>query len=260
MLQKGTNVLVEHKKKNLVLEAKLERIDFLDNRVYKRAEDKFYPSVTTILQYMPKNKYFETWIKDVGHNADIILRRAGEEGTQTHNAIEQLLLGEEIGWLDDYGNAKYSLIVWEMVNRFKLFWQAANPELIYTEEFTYSDEHEYAGTADLVVKINGEMWLLDIKTSNSLHKAYDLQLAAYAKALEERKGIKIDKIGILWLKSSKRTISKKAGEYYGKGWELRQITDIESNFEIFKLIHRLYRIENPVIEPVYKSYPLKLKL
>ena len=209
---------------------------------------------------MPKNKFFETWLKDVGHNADLIMRRAGKEGTQVHEAIETLLDGEELHWMDDYGNAKYNEKVWEMINKFVDFWQTYKPELISTEEFVYSDEYRYAGTADLVCKLDGETWLIDFKTSNSLHKSYDLQLASYAKALGEAKGIEIERTGILWLKSSKRGPSKQKGRIQGKGWELKIIDDIEENFELFQLIRKLYNLENPDTEPIYTKYSTVLKL
>ena len=260
MLQKGSNILTEHKKNHLHFDGILKQVNFLDRRVYQRSEGVYYPSVTTVLQYMPKNKFFESWLKDVGHNSDIIMKRAGEEGTQTHNAIEDLLEGKEVTWMDDYGNAKYNELVWGMIIKFKQFWDIAKPELIFTEEFTYSDTYKYAGTADLVVKMNGETWLIDFKTSNSLHKSYDLQLAAYAKSIEEAKGIKIDRTAILWLKASTRGEDKSGKKIQGKGWELKVIDNIEENFELFKLIYKLYQIENPTTEPKFASYPTTIKL
>ena len=74
MIQKGQNVLSEHTKKRLDFKPELKQINFLDRRVYQRSEGVYYPSVTSILQYMPKNKFFESWLKDVGHNSDIIMR------------------------------------------------------------------------------------------------------------------------------------------------------------------------------------------
>ena len=260
MINVGTNVLKEHSKNRLQFDGKLKQINFLDRRVYQRGEGVYYPSVTTILQYMPKNKFFEMWLKDVGHNADLIMRRAGKEGTQVHEAIETLLEGEELHWMDDYGNAKYNEKVWEMINKFVDFWTTCKPELISTEEFVYSDEYRYAGTADLVCKLDGEVWLIDFKTSNSLHKSYDLQLASYAKALRESKGVEIERTGILWLKSSKRGPSKQKGRIQGRGWELKMIDDIEENFELFQLIRKLYNLENPDTEPIYTKYSTVLKL
>ena len=260
MIRQGTNILKQNAKNRLDFKPELKQINFLDRRVYKRDEGKFYPSVTTILQYMPKNKFFDNWLKDVGHNADLIMRKAGKEGTQVHEAAEALVLGKEVNWMDDYGNAKYSQLVWEMILKFYDFWSTYKPELISAEEFVYSDEFKYAGTADLLVKMDGETWLLDIKTSNNLHRSYNLQLAAYAKAIEEAKGIKIDRTGIIWLKSSTRSASKKKGVYQGKGWQIKVIDEIDYNFDLFQTIYKLYLLENPNTEPIYKSYPTTLKL
>ena len=260
MIKQGMNILEQNEKKRLDFNPELKQINFLDRRVYKRGEGVYYPSVTTILQYMPKNKFFETWMKDVGHNADLIMRKAGKEGTQVHEAAEALVKGEEVTWMDEYGRAKYSQVVWEMILKFYEFWSTYKPELISTEDFVWSDEHKYAGTADLVVKLDGKVWLLDLKTSNSLHKSYDLQLASYAVALRESKGIEIERTGIIWLKSYTRSASKKKGVYQGKGWQIKNIDKIEENFELFKLIYRLYTLENPNTEPIYNSYPTTLKL
>jgi hypothetical protein len=260
MIKQGMNILEQNEKKRLDFNPQLKQINFLDRRVYKRGEGVYYPSVTTILQYMPKNKFFESWLKDVGHNADLIMRRAGKQGTQVHEACEQLVLGKEVSWMDDYGNAKYSQIVWEMILKFADFWRTHKPELISAEDFVWSDEHRYAGTADLVVKMHGEIWLLDIKTSNSVHKSFDLQLSAYAKGLEEAKGIKIQRTGIIWLKAHSRGPSKQKNVIQGKGWKVLQIDEIEENFELFKMIYKLYSLENPNTEPIYNSYPTTLKL
>jgi len=118
-------------------------------------------------------------LKEVGSNADIIMRRAGEEGTQVHTAIEAYLKGEEVNWLNEWGSTKYSLKVWQMILKFVDFWETYKPTLIESEVHIFSDELEIAGTLDLVVEIEGELWLLDIKTSNYLHDSYDLQLACY---------------------------------------------------------------------------------
>ena len=260
MIKQGMNILEQNEKKRLDFNPELQQINFLDRRVYKRSEGVYYPSVTTILQYMPKNKFFDTWLKDVGHNADYIMKKAGKEGTQVHEAAEKLVKGEEVSWMDDYGNARYSQIVWEMILKFAEFWNTYKPELISTEDFVWSDKYKYAGTADLVVKMDGEVWLLDLKTSNSIHKSYDLQLASYAKALEECKGIKIERTGIIWLKAHTRSASKKKGVYQGKGWQVKVIDKIDENFELFNLIYKLYSLENPTVEPIYNSYPTTIKL
>ena len=260
MIYKGANVLNEHKRKNLMFDGELEQITFLDRRVYKVGEGVYYPSVTTVLQYMPKNKFFDNWLKDVGHNADLIMRKAAQEGTAVHEAVEDLIAGKEITWMDDYGNAKYNLQVWQMILKAAEFFKKHKPTVIAAEEFTFSHKGKYAGTADLIVEMDGEIWLLDVKTSNNLHRSYNLQLAAYAKAWEEMFGQKIERTGILWLKSSKRSESKKEGVYQGKGWEIKIVDDIDANYDLFQTIYKLYELDNPTTEPIYNSYPTKVKL
>lgn len=253
MVSKGESLI---KGRNLRFDRQLEQVNFLDRRVYKRDENIYYPSVTTILEFLPKNKFFEQWLKDVGHNADIIVRKAGFEGTQVHNAVEALLKGEELEWMDSSGNARYDAHVWAMILRFKEFWNRFQPKLVATEQFVYSDKYKYAGTLDLLVEMKDQLWLLDVKTSNDLYRAYDLQISAYAKAVEEVTEQKVDRTGILWLKSSKR----KEGEWQGKGWELKIVDDIEKNFDLFLTVYKLFSLENPTVEPIYKQYPIKVKL
>lgn len=260
IIKQGTNFLKESEKNRLNLDLEIKQVNFLDQRVYKRGEDRFYPSVTSILQYMPKGKFFENWLKDMGSEADHIVKKASKEGTQTHNLIEQLIKGEEVEWMDQYGNAKYSEQVWRMAMRFVEFWKQVKPEPISVEEFVYSDKLEYAGTADFICKIDGEVWMIDFKTSNGLYRTYDMQLSSYAKAWEEMGKGKIDRSGILWLKSPKRKPSSKKGVYQGGNWELKVIDKIDENFDLFLTIYKLYKLDHPKVQPIYRQYPTILKL
>ena len=259
MIEKNVNIIKDPKIKRLVeYSADNKQINVLDNRFYRRNE-KYYASVTSILNYFPKNQFFHSWLKDVGHNSDIIANKAAGEGTQVHNAVEAFLNGEEINWLDEYGSAKYNLDVWRMILRFADFWNTHKPELIATEYHLFSDEHEYAGTADLVVRMFDQLWLLDLKTSNSLHTSYDLQLAAYATAWNETHNEKVTHTGILWVKANTRGEGK-GGRIQGKGWELKMISDIENNFKMFKNIQEIYKLENPDHKPYTELLPTTIKI
>jgi len=259
MIEKNANVIKDPKIKRIVEYKEGDKqINVLDSRFYRR-EDKYYPSVTSILNYFPKNQFFHSWLKDVGHNSDIIASKAANEGTQVHNAIEAFLNGEEIQWLDELGNAKYSMDVWKMILKFADFWNTHKPELVASEYHLFSDEHEYAGTADLIVRWMGNLWLLDIKTSNSLHTSYDLQLAAYATAWNETHDEKITQTGIIWLKANTRGEGK-GEKIQGKGWEVKFISDIENNFKMFKNIQEIYKLENPNHKPSTELLPTTVKL
>jgi len=259
MIDKNVNIFKDSTIKRIVEYSEdSKQINILDQRFYKR-NDKYYPSVSSILNYFPKNQYFHSWLKEVGFNADIIAAKAAAEGTQVHNAIESFLDGNEITWLDEYGNAKYSADVWKMILKFAEFWNNHKPELISKEYHLFSDQYEYAGTADLVVKLNKKLWLIDIKTSNSLHTSYDLQLAAYANAWNETHNEAITETGILWLKANTRTEGKN-GKIQGKGWELKSIGDIEKNFNMFRNIYEIYKLENPDAKPITETLPISIKL
>jgi len=260
MIEKNVSVFKKSVKRLIEINSESKRVNILDNRYYSR-NDKYYPSVTSILQYFPKGKHYETWLKDVGHNADFIAKKAAEEGTQAHDAIENYLKGEKIVWVDDRGYSKYSLDVWKMILRFHDFWSTYKPILIESEIHLFSDKHIYAGTADLVIELGGVRWLLDIKTSNSMHVAHELQLAAYAVAWNEMFEEKIEHIGILWLKSSKRGENKNGKSLQGKGWELYvPERSIEQNFKLFQHIQELYVLDNPTPKPTKEQLPTEIQI
>ena len=260
MIEKGNSIHKKSIKRILEVDPDGKQVNFLDNRFYKR-NNEYYPSVTSILQYFPKVKFFENWLKDVGHNSDIIVRKSADEGTQTHSLIEKYLTGEEINWLDQYGNATCSLQVWQMLLKFVEFWETEKPELVESEIHLFSDIHKIAGTCDLVVRMRDELWILDIKTSNSLHTSYDLQLAAYTTCWNETFEEKVTRNGVIWLKSSKHKADKKGDKIQGKGWEISvSPRSIEENWELFTKVHDLYRLENTNLEPAFNKFPTTVKL
>jgi len=259
MIERNSNIIKDPKIKRIVEYAEGDKqVNVLDSRFYRR-EGNYYPSVTSVLNYFPKNQFFHAWLKDVGHNSEIIANKAAGEGTQVHQAVDAFLNGEEITWIDEFGNAKYNLDVWRMILKFADFWNTHKPELIATEYHLFSDEHKYAGTADLVVRMFDNIWLLDLKTSNSLHTSYDLQLAAYAQAWNETHDEKVTHTGILWVKASTRSEGK-GDKIQGKGWELKFVNDIEKNFKMFKNIYEIYTLENPNFKPVTEMLPTSVKI
>ena len=228
------------------------QITLPDSRYYRR-NGKYYPSVTYVLGYYPKGKFFENWLKQVGFASDYIVKKAAEEGTQTHELCEAYLNGEELNFLDSNGRPQCNPDVWQMFLRFVEFWETFKPGLIETEVHLFSDELKVAGTCDLIVEINGELWLLDLKTSNQLQTVYELQTAVYGQCYKECFGKKIDRYGILWLKSSKRKAS--TGKMQGKGWEVVESSrTFEENIDIFKTVKRLFDLENPTHSPVFTEF------
>ena len=261
-IKKQENIYFDQRVKRLVEVNKFaKQITLHDERYYQRDEFTFYPSVTHVLSYFPKAKFFENWIKEVGFNADIIIRRAGEEGTQVHGLIEQFLAGEELRWIDEEGKVLYNTDIWRMVTKFVEFWNTYNPKLIASEVPLVSDTLKTAGTGDIVCEIANVNWLLDIKTSNALHRTFDLQTAVYTQAWNETHNIQIERRGIIWLKSTKRGPSKSGKQMQGDGWEVRESErTLEEDLELFKLAYRMFELENPDSRPSTEKLPTVLKL
>jgi len=235
-----------------------QQVTMPDSRYYRR-NGNYYPSITHVLGSYPKGKYFEDWLKKVGYSAEWIVKKAAEEGTLVHEMIEDWLNGKEIKFLYDDGNPRMPSNVWQMFLRFVDFWETYNPTLIEAEVHLFSDEIKVAGTCDLVceIEICGKMerWIIDFKTSNHLQTTYDLQSAVYAQCYEECYGKKIDRIGVLWLKSKSRGEDKSGKRLKGKNWEVYESPRTqEENIEIFNHVKALFDIENPKPKPYTNTF------
>ena len=228
-----------------------KQITLPDGRYYQR-NGEYYPSVTYVLSHYPKGKFFEDWLKKVGYASEYIVKKASEEGTQVHEMIEAYLNGEELKFLE-HGIPMYPTNVWQMFLRFVDWWEEYKPTLIEAEVHLFSDELKIAGTCDLVCEIGNELWIIDFKTSNHLQTTYDLQTAIYAQCFEECYGKKINRAGVLWLKSSKR--GPKKGKMQGKGWEMYESSRTqEENLDIYRAVRKLFDLENPNHKPAFTKF------
>ena len=226
-----------------------KQITLPDSRFYRRNGD-YYPSVTYVLSYYPKGKFFEDWLKKVGYASEHIVKKAAEEGTQVHELAEEYLNGAELNFLDERGRPQYNPDVWQMFLRFVDFWETYNPKLIESEVHLFSDELKVAGTCDMLCEIDGKLWLIDYKTSNHVQTTYELQTAVYGQCYEECFGKKIDRRGILWLKSKSRGEDKTGKRLKGKHWEVVESDRTQDeNLNIFKNVKALFDLENPSPKP-----------
>ena len=145
--------------------------------------------------------------------------------------------------------------VWQMFLRFVDFWETHKPTLIETEVHLFSEELKVAGTCDLICEIDGELWVIDFKTSNHLQTTYDLQGAAYAQCYKECFGKEAARIGVLWLKSKSRGQDKSGKRLKGKNWEVYESPRTqEENIEIFNHVKALFDIENPKPKPYINTF------
>jgi len=164
-------------------------------RLYVTPNGKKYPSVTTVLSDYGKEGIME-WRKRVGEvKANEISRKATTRGTSVHKVIEKYLYNEDVSNVEMPPNVK-SLFV-----RMKEELEKVN-NIHCLETPLFSHELGLAGTVDCVAEHNGELSVIDFKTSVRLKKKeqignYFMQGAAYANMFTEMTSIPIDRVVIL---------------------------------------------------------------
>ena len=99
---------------------------------------------------------------------------AMSKGTEIHAIAEKLLMNQPVDFVPpDIQNAVRGvaqIIEW------------LQPEPIHVESSLWNMTYGYAGTCDLIAKIDGETWLLDWKSSKDVYPDNGLQIAAYSRA------------------------------------------------------------------------------
>lgn len=232
------------------------RVEFLDQRFYADTDGNYYPSVTTVLEAYPKGKRFEQWLKDVGNEAEDIVERAAQQGTNVHNAVERMLKGDTIYFID------YTLDEWKMILKYHEFYTEYKPTVEAVEHNIVSKTIGVGGTLDLVCNINGERWLIDLKTSGAIYDNHFVQLATYAVMWNEAYPTeRIDRIGCLHLRALTRGASRDGKNIQGAGWKIEEPKESPAElYEIFKHVKVLWHRLNPDGKPQNIVLPAKLSL
>ena len=175
----------------------LERETVDGVRYYKVPDaDEFVKlvSITSITSFWNREK-FAKWRKKVGEDkANEITRKATSRGTDTHTLIEHYLLNEE------------TLPEVQPISDF--LYKIAKPTLnnidnIHALEGSlYSKQLGVAGTVDCIAEYDGELAVIDFKTSAAPKPrdwidGYFVQAAAYACMYYELTGISVKKLVII---------------------------------------------------------------
>jgi hypothetical protein len=238
----------------------LKQVSFLDERFYFDGQSQTYlPSVTTILDVYPKGFGYYQWLKDLGSNADVVMERAGTQGSNIHNAIQLFLNGNEVKWVDGE-KENYTLEEWLMFLKFIEFYKTFKPETISVEMSLADAELGYGGTLDYVCKINGEIWLLDWKSGNSIHKGNKIQITAYQRLWNKLSTPKIQRIGLVHLKAMTRGLDKSGKVMQGEGWKIEEVTEQEHLYNLFEHAQAIWKEEHPNNKPKNEVYPDRISI
>lgn len=140
----------------------------------------------------PDTAYGEVLLEQIWESARKSFRSikadAADVGSQAHKAVEGRLravgdLGPPILCEDER--------VQNCVDAAHRWLTEHTVEPLEIERRIYSRKHKYSGTLDLICKVDGELCLVDWKSSNAIYPEFLLQTAAYVKAYEEETGAHI---------------------------------------------------------------------
>jgi genome maintenance exonuclease 1 len=175
---------------------KLDRETIDGVRYYKVPDDDELiklVSITSITSHFNK-EIFVNWRKKVGNEeADRITKAATSRGTDMHTLTEHYLLNEDLPKVQPISDFLFKI---------------AKPKLnlinsIYTLEGSlYSKHLGIAGTVDCIAEYNGELSIIDFKTSKKPKprdwiEHYFVQAMAYGCMFYELTGISIKKLVII---------------------------------------------------------------
>lgn len=151
------------------------------------------PSITTVLGAM-KKEAIQAWRQRVGEDvANQISRKASGRGTNVHTLCERYLNNDSLG--DVMPDAR------EMFLSIKPYLNKIN-NIHYQEQALWSKNLGVAGRVDCIAEYEGELSVIDFKTSKKIKKMehiedYFWQTCAYALMYEERVGKPIDNLVII---------------------------------------------------------------
>jgi genome maintenance exonuclease 1 len=169
---------------------KMTRKTTEEGRRYFTPDGNAYPSITTVLGILSVDGIMK-WRKRVGEEeANKISHQAATRGTSVHKLAE-----DYIDNVDDWkGKAMpnnlytFSHLKNIIDNRLNNVW--------FQEEYLYSDRLKCAGQVDCIAEFDGELSIIDFKTSRKPKKIewitnYFIQASFYAAAFYERTGVPI---------------------------------------------------------------------
>lgn len=161
------------------------------------------PRVTEIISSMLHEDYLMIWANNIGlykrRKYKDELENASNKGSYVHNAIEDYIQNNKDLDINTV-ESQYRFEVSYAYGSFKSWWSIIskrNIKIIMQEQKLVCPW--FGGTLDLLIEIDGKIYLLDFKTSNHDSYKYFLQLAAYRYMLKYFYGIEIYGCGIIKL-------------------------------------------------------------
>jgi len=246
-------------------------------------EYMYYPSSTWISGYYPKGQYFYKWLAGKGWTeVEAVKQAAGDKGSRVHYACQDLDEGKEIKITDKYINPstkqqeELSKEEVDCIISYRDFLDEVRPKLLAQEITSFGDV--YAGTADKIFRIGssptnfgnagnaskksraslsrntkisgGQIWIVDLKTSQSIWPEHELQISSYSHMYFDLK-----KMGITDKEWQKRKLAiLQIG--YKKNRKGYKFTEVDDKYGLFRNVaYKIWKNENPDVKPKERDYP-----
>lgn len=174
----------------------LEPRDTREGRTYTWGDESFW-SVTTVLKALNKpalpgwsakmaaQYVVEEWplvrdLIDAGKLEEAVQlikgspwrkkEAAANLGTSVHQAVEAYVMGARLP----------DIKTDEHVSHFERWLDAFKPKILETEVTVFNRRFNYAGTLDLLVELEPNTWVVDVKSGSGVYPEFAMQVAAYA--------------------------------------------------------------------------------
>ena len=203
---------LDHLKEEVDLEA--QTID--GTRFYKVPSGKMYPSITSVTSFYNRH-IFVNWRKKVGEEkANKITRESTFRGTKYHDVVEYYMRNGTIDGLDMLPSTKF-LFLSSKKNLDRI------DNIHALEKSLYSDYLGLAGRVDCIAEFDGELAVIDFKTSTKVKpekwiENYFVQETAYACMYFEMTGIPVKKLITIMVTENGECViyEKRNKDYYIK--------------------------------------------
>ena len=195
-------------------------------RNYEIAPGIVVPSASTVPAFgLPQQPFLLKWkVQNSNGNWETFMNLqswASRCGAAIHLLAERYLLGEVVDLSSDDPADYYDMSGITVPNNgiieirkgfqsFVEFWEYNQPELIEVEKLVYSTQEKddgtiafpFCGRIDIICKIDGKIWVLDIKTSKVVKDvlSYQVQLNIYRMLYQAMTGEEVAGIGVIWAK------------------------------------------------------------
>jgi len=199
---------------------------------YRNSKGHIVPGVTTVIGLLAKPALIGwAWRLGMqGEDMNKVRDLAANIGTCAHYMVECFLNGEE----PDLSHfTPYTAGVAKPLEAAFVEWHKRQiVETLAVEVQLVSENWQFGGCIDWVARLNGEVTLLDLKTSKGIYPEYRIQLAAYKYMWNEHHpDMPIEKIVVIHLDKESKDLS------------IHPFSDLSTEWEIFIHLRQIYILQ-----------------